>query len=78
MQEVGQKVLNPFDFTCYTFLGGSSSDYAEYVIETSDGGLLVAGLANANIPSLSGKTPLNLYSAGRDMLVVKLKGNGEF
>ena len=77
MQEVGQKVLNPFDFTCYTFLGGSASDSANSVIETSDGGLLMAG-DGSDITSMGGQAPLNPYSAGADMLVVKLKGNGEF
>jgi hypothetical protein len=60
----------------YTIFGGSGYDYAKSIRQTSEGGYIVAGHAEANIASLMGRTPLNPYSAGSDWLIVKLKGDG--
>ncbi len=60
----------------YTFLGDSGNDYAWSVNQAADGGYLIAGYSTADISGLGGQTPVNSYSTGSDMLVVKLKGDG--
>ncbi len=59
----------------FTFLGGATAETANSVQQTADGGYIIAGYGT-DIPSLQGKTPINAYSAGFDMLVVKLDSNG--
>lgn len=60
----------------YTFLGGTGQDFALSMQQTSDGGYIVAGYTGANIGNLGGKTPLNSFSAGQDILVIKLTAAG--
>lgn len=60
----------------YTFLGSSAADSSQAIIQTADGGYVVALEAAANIASLGGQTPLNAYTTGNDMLFVRLKSNG--
>ncbi len=62
----------------FTFLGGTENDGAHSVKQTSDGGYIVAGRAQADISPLQGKTPLNPHDPGinEDMLVVKLDAGG--
>jgi hypothetical protein len=58
-------------------LGGAGTfDQANAIIQTSDGGYIVAGQANAAIASLSGRTPLNAFNASYDCLIVKLTADG--
>ena len=61
----------------YTFLGGSGNDYANSIMQTADGGYIIAGNATKDIASMGGKTPINPYSEGFDMIVVKLDFRGE-
>ncbi len=42
----------------------------------TDGSLIVAGNASANIATLGGKTPLRAYSANSDMLIARLTSAG--
>lgn len=60
----------------YTFLGGANFDDATAMAYTKDGGVVVAGTAAADIPVLAGKTPLNAYSGGTDLLLTQLNGAG--
>lgn len=60
----------------YTFLGSSAADSSQAIIQTADGGYVVALEAAANIASLGGQTPLIAYTTGNDMLFVRLKSNG--
>ena len=43
----------------YTLLGGTGHDQAHSIEQTSDGGYIVAGNADANIPLLQGEEPIN-------------------
>jgi len=60
----------------YTFLGGAGADSATSIAQASDGGYILAGFANANIPILGGQTPLNAYAADNDYVVIKLIATG--
>ncbi|MBP7736841.1 MAG: T9SS C-terminal target domain-containing protein [Spirochaetes bacterium] len=60
----------------YTFIGGSGNDYANSIMQTADGGYIIAGNATKDIASMGGKTPINPYSEGFDMIVVKLDFRG--
>jgi len=60
----------------HTFLGGSGDDGANNVIETVDGGLVVAGWASVDVPTLNSQSPINSYSGTFDMWVVKLDVSG--
>ncbi|MEQ9365120.1 MAG: hypothetical protein RIF32_12790, partial [Leptospirales bacterium] len=52
------------------------AEAAGHAAALSDGGVLVAGDAFGNIPTLDGKTPLNPYSAVQDLLLVKMNSLG--
>jgi len=65
-----------FQTAWYTFLGGAGTDSATSIAQTSDGGYIVTGSANANISSLSGQAPLNAYATGIDYFVIKLTAAG--
>jgi hypothetical protein len=60
----------------YTMLGGAGNELAETIIQTSDGGYLLAGSPSANIGTLGGQSPLNPYTASNDQMVVKLTASG--
>lgn len=60
----------------YTMIGSSGTDNAYSIVQTSDGGYIVAGVAGANIATLGGQSPLIAYGSGNDMLVVKLTSAG--
>lgn len=60
----------------YTFAGGATVDEAWTVRESSDGSLTIGGLANTNIATLGGRTPLNAYTASADAMVLKLTSSG--
>lgn len=63
----------------YTFLGSAAgTDKANSIDQASDGGYIVAGVANATIDTLQGKWPINSFGGGtnNDMLVVKLDYSG--
>ncbi|TAL36277.1 MAG: hypothetical protein EPN93_08725 [Spirochaetes bacterium] len=61
----------------YTFLGGAGFETARSIQQTADGGYIVAGFEfGSNIPTLQGKTPINVFTAGSDMLVVKMNASG--
>lgn len=60
----------------YTFLGGANFDDATAMAYTKNGGVVVAGTAAADIPTLAGKTPLNPYAGGTDLLLTQLDGAG--
>jgi hypothetical protein len=60
----------------YTMLGSTMSEIAQSARQTADGGYIIAGFAGGDIPSLQGKTPLNAYTSGNDILVVKLNSSG--
>lgn len=52
-------------------LGGSGSDLARYIQESSDGGYIVAGFSTSNDGDVSGN------NGGADYWIVKLDNNGE-
>ncbi len=61
----------------YTFLGSAAGgDMAFAVSLSSDGGLVLAGSASANIAALQGKTPINAFTGIMDLFIVKLKADG--
>jgi hypothetical protein len=61
----------------HTFLATAGvAEAAGHAAALSDGGVLVAGDAFGNIPTLDGKTPLNPYSAVQDLLLVKMNSLG--
>lgn len=64
----------------YTFIGapagGSSYDRPASVVATADGGYIFCGIASANIATIQSKLPVNDYSSGIDMLVVKTDSTG--
>ncbi len=59
----------------YTFLGGSGIDTAWSVLQTDDGGYIVAGFTSTDLTLPQG-TKLGAFSGGHDMLVVKLDSGG--
>lgn len=63
----------------YTFLGGTGSDIAQSVQQTSDGGYIVAGRASATIGTdrMQNAPCRNPYSGSIDMLIVKLDSSGD-
>lgn len=61
----------------YTYLGGSGNDSnSTNIQQTSDGGYIIAGESDAAITDLQGVSPLNGYTSGNDMFVVKLDSSG--
>lgn len=62
--------------TWYTFLGSSNTEELYTAASTGDGGAIIAGIASANIATLGGQTPLNAYTVGQDILVIKLSAAG--
>jgi hypothetical protein len=60
----------------YTFIGGSGTEKAFSIRQTSDGGFIIAGNADANIDMMNGLTPLNAYQGLYDFLVIKLLSDG--
>ena len=69
------------DVSWWTYLGSTGDDHANSVMQTSDGGYIVAGYAGAGIASLQGVLfPVNAYSGTApswDWLVVKLDSSGD-
>ncbi len=61
----------------YTFLGSSAADSGSAIASTSDGGYIVSGQSQANIPTLDGKTPLFSYSGSNDGSFFKLNSVGD-
>lgn len=63
--------------TWYTHLGGAGNDQAlSGLTPTSDGGFIVSGFSAATIASLQGKTPVNAFAGVSDMVVIKVKPDG--
>jgi hypothetical protein len=56
----------------YSFFGGAGDENANSVLETTDGGIVLAGNATENIASIDAKSPNNLYAGNTDMLIIKL------
>ena len=68
--------LNSFgDVVWYTFVPVSGT-YSS-IQQASDGGYVAAGSASASIVNLQGVEPINGYSAGTDMFVIKFDTNGD-
>lgn len=59
----------------HTFIGNAFHTVAYSVATTADGGVIVSGYANMNIPNIDGLAPRNPFT-GVDMLVVKLTSAG--
>ncbi|MBX3721573.1 MAG: chitobiase/beta-hexosaminidase C-terminal domain-containing protein [Turneriella sp.] len=61
----------------HTFAGvASSSETANSVAKTSDGGFIVAGSAGANVPSLGGQAPIVAYPGGTAIWIIKYTSAG--
>ncbi|MCE9501423.1 MAG: hypothetical protein K8R21_13130 [Leptospira sp.] len=61
----------------FTFLGNTSTnDQVDTVIQTADGGYLMAGYSLAAMTNFGSKSPVNAYNLAADPYVVKLKANG--
>lgn len=69
------KISNSGTIQWQKALGGSSDDYAESIIQTTDGGYIVAGHSSSNDGDATGWHHGNLY-ASYDYWVVKLSSTG--
>ncbi|MCE9501747.1 MAG: hypothetical protein K8R21_14790 [Leptospira sp.] len=61
----------------FSFFGSvAGTDKARQILQTVDGGYIVIGQSDTNIPSVGSLTPLNSISGNNDCLVVKLNSAG--
>lgn len=61
----------------YTFLGSAAGADTVSAVDAITGGVVLAGSATADVPTLQGKTPNNAYAGGSDLLAVKLDASGD-
>ncbi|MBN1495657.1 MAG: hypothetical protein JXA07_02740 [Spirochaetes bacterium] len=73
---LGSSLSGAYSGGWYTMLGGTGNDYAYSGQQTADGGCIVAGYGDQDIPALQGKAPKNPYAASNDMLIIKLDSSG--
>jgi len=62
--------------TWYTLLGGTTSEIADKICQTADGGFLAAGFGTSTLSTLDGQSVLYPYSANFDALMIKLTATG--
>lgn len=60
----------------YTMYGGAGSDYAASVAQALDGGFITASIAAQNIANIASFSPLNAYTTGNDVVIIKAKSDG--
>jgi len=60
----------------YTMYGGAGSDYSVSLAQTLDGGFITGSVAAQNISNIASFSPLNAYTTGNDVLIIKFKSDG--
>lgn len=60
----------------YTMYGGAGSDYSASLAQALDGGFITASIAAQNISNIASFSPLNAYTTGNDVLIIKFKSDG--
>lgn len=60
----------------YTMYGGAGSDYSMSIAQALDGGFIMGSIAAQNIANIASFSPLNAYTAGNDVVIIKAKSDG--
>lgn len=60
----------------YTMYGGAGSDYGASLAQALDGGFIASSIAAQNISNIASFSPLNGYTTGNDVVIIKFKSDG--
>lgn len=60
----------------YAFLGGAGDEIVSSVVAMDNGDAVVAGLAQVDIPSIQGQSPINASTATEDFIVARYDPSG--